>query len=109
MTELDASRLIVDTIRQIRSSTSDREIDDQADRLERMFARTAYSNCHWVRELLFRYRAVRVGGPEERDPFVAVVARACSSRLLRPAAAHLLDQLVNADRAAVAAGVGTRG
>ncbi len=109
MTELDASRLIVDTIRQIRASSTDKEIDEHADRLERRFARTAFAGCHWVRELLFRYRAVRVGGPEEREPFIAVVARACHRRLLRPAAAHLLDQLVSADRAAGASGAGMHG
>jgi hypothetical protein len=109
VTELDASRLIVDTIRQIRASTTDQEIDEHADRIERRLARTAFAGCHWVRELLFRYRAVRVGGPEERDPFIAIVARACHRRMLRPAAAHLLDQLVSADRGAAASGAGMRG
>lgn len=108
MTELDASRLIVDAIRQIRASTTDQEIDRHADRIERAFARTAFAGCHWVRELLFRYRAVRLGGPEERDPFIAVVAKACHRRLLRPAAAHLLDQLVNGGRDAAAGGAGMR-
>lgn len=109
MSELDASRLIVAAIRQIRASTTNQEIDEHADRIERALARTAYAGCHWVRELLFRYRAVRLGGPGERDPFIAVVAKACHRRLLRPAAAHLLDQLVSADRDASASGEGMRG
>ncbi len=107
MTELDASRLIVDAIRQIDRTTTEREIDDHADRIERAFARTAFARCHWVRELLFRYRAVQLG--DHREPFITVVARACSHRMLRPAAAHLLDQLVSADRGVAAAGGGMRG
>ena len=43
MTELDASRLIVDAIRQIRPSSSDQEIDAHADRIERHLARTAFA------------------------------------------------------------------
>lgn len=109
MTELDASRLVVDAIRKIGRDTGDAEIDDHADRIERALARTQFARCHWVRELLFRYRAVLLGGVEERVPFISLVARACHQHLLRPAAAHLLDRLVSEGRGGAAAGAGMRG
>lgn len=108
MSELDASRLIVDAIRRITRTSTDAEIDDEADRIEQRLARTAFARCFWVRELLFRYRAVQLGGPEEREPFIAVVAKACSHHLLRPAAAHMLDEL-SATRGVAATGAGMRG
>lgn len=109
MTELEASRLVVHAIRRIDRTTADAEIDGHADQLERRLAGTAFAHCHWVRELLFRYRGVQLGVGDDHARFITLIARASRRRMLDPRAAHILDQLVIASRGAVVAGASKRG
>ncbi len=109
MTELEASRLVVAAIRRIHPTTLDSQIDEHADHIERALARTAFARCHWVRELLFRYRGVQLGVRDDHVRFITLVARASHYRLLDPRAAHVLDQLVIAGRGAAGAGAGMHG
>ena len=109
MTELEASRLVVAAIRRVHPTTLDTEIDEHADHIERVLARTAFARCYWVRELLFRYRGVQLGVGDDHVRFITLVARASRCRLLDPRAAHVLDQLVIASRGAAAGGASMHG
>lgn len=89
----DTSRILIGALRTIRPETADKQVDEDADRLARALGYQGRS-YHWLRELLFRFRGVRLGDEGDRAPLLVLLERAGACGLLSAAAIRIVHQLV---------------
>lgn len=92
----DTSRILIGALRTIRPETSDKQVDEEADRLAGALGYQG-KRSPWTRELLFRYRGVRLGDASHRAPLIALLERAGACGLLSAAAIRIVHQLVEHD------------